>query len=95
MTWTETLSKTERRAQIKEYIINRFKEIYSYSENPLEFTISDGSKMKVVSLGGTHFDSLVMSYKSDYDDDDGDVYHIDDYDSPESLFTAMLEETQR
>ena len=53
--------------------------------------------MSVISLGGTHFDDIVMNYKSPdgWDNDDGDLYHIDDYTTIEELFSAMLSETYR
>ena len=43
MKWAEVSSKDERREQIKGSVINKFKEIYRYSEYPLEFTLNDGS----------------------------------------------------
>lgn len=97
MIWKETNSKAERRAQIKSYVIERFKKIYPFiSENDtVLFRLNDEEIMKVVSLGGTHFDDLVMNYKSPNDSDDGDLYTIDDFDTPEKLFEAMLEETKR
>ena len=97
MIWKETSSKAERRAQIKSYIIEQFKKVYPFtSENDtVLFRINDEEVMKVVSLGGTHFDALVMDYTSPYDSDDGDLYHIDDYETPEEMFKAMLEETKQ
>lgn len=97
MIWKETSSKAERRAQIKSYIIEQFKKIYPFTfENDIVmFRINDEEVMKVISLGGTHFDDLVMDYTSLNDSDDGDLYTIDDYDTPEKLFEAMLAETKR
>jgi hypothetical protein len=97
MIWKETGSKTERRLQIKEDIIERFKSVYPNitRENKIVFILPDKTEMKVISLGGTHFDHLVMNYKSDNVDDDGDLYSIDDYETVEELFSEMLEETKR
>lgn len=97
MIWQETSSKAERRLQIKSYIIEQFKNVYPFTSenNTVLFHINDEEVMKIVSLGGTHFDALVMDYTSPYDSDDGDLYHIDDYDTPEEMFNAMLEETKR
>lgn len=99
MIWKGTKSKTERRNEIKADLVNRFKAVFPFTvnNNTVLFTLPDGMIMSVVSLGGTHFDDIVMNYKSPdgWDNDDGDLYHIDDYTTIEELFSAMLSETYR
>ena len=100
MIWKETKNKKQRRNELRKYIEDCFKKVYPFSitENGLPvFSLPDGLKMNVFSMGGTHFDSLGMSYKNspEFGDDDGDLYDIDSFNTPEELFKAMLEETKR
>ena len=48
-------------------------------------------------MHGKGFNCLGMEYgeTSEVFPDDGDLYHIDDYDTPDEMFNAMLEETKR
>lgn len=77
--------------EIKQFVENEFKKIYPYDEKDgiVLFSLPDGSAMKVVLLGGD-FNALVLDYISE----DGDLYYFDDYDTPEKIFRAMLEETK-
>lgn len=94
------MKKTDRRrSELREYVENRFKSIYPFkiAENGFAiFDLPDGLKMSVFSIGGKHFDSLGINYTNspEFGDDDGDLYHIDDFETPEDLFNAMLNETK-
>ena len=87
MIWSERQSLTET----KQFVENKFKEVYPYTERngDVFFSLPDGCTMKVVLLGGD-FHALVL----DYTVDDGDLYFIEDYKTPDELFKAMLEETK-
>lgn len=100
MIWKETKNKSQRCDELRQYIEDRFKKVYPFSvteKGSSVFSLPDGLKMSVFSMSGTHFDSLGMNYKNspEFGDDDGDLYYIDDFDTPEDLFSAMLEETKR
>lgn len=97
MIWTETKSLDERRTEIRKYIENRFKEIYPFREikNKVVFLLPDGFEMSLFSMGGLKFDCLGMNYTNSQEDDDGDLYSIDDYETANELFNDMLEETRR
>lgn len=53
--------------------------------------------MHLFSMSGFHFDCLEMNYTNlkEHEDDDGDLYFIDDYETVDELFNDMFEETRR
>ena len=93
-TWTEVLKKYK---SVKDYLITRMKNVYLFSEeeSSVIFEVDNDTKMKIVELTGKDENSFVMNYYSSDDEDDGDQYYISEYDTPDELFYAMLEETQR
>lgn len=93
-TWTEVLKKYK---SVKDYLITRMKNVYLFSEeeSSVIFEVDNDTKMKIVELTGKDENSFVMNYYSSDDEDDGDQYYISEYDTPDELFNAMLEETQR
>lgn len=95
MTWTASTSRKMSIDEARSFVEEQFKKIYPFEikNEKVLFTLPDGSIMKVVSLG-TKFNALVMDYTSSTDSDDGDMYYLDDYTSPEEMFIAMLEETK-
>ena len=97
MTWKEIQSSNDFLQDVKSYIEKKFCKVYGVSENTKEpvFQLPDGNKMKIITMHGSGFECLIMNYKSDFDDDDGDQFYPDDYSSPDEMFSAMLEETRR
>jgi hypothetical protein len=93
-TWTEVLKNYK---SVKDYLITRMKNVYLFSEeeSSVIFEVDNDTKMKIVELTGKDENSFVMNYYSSDDEDDGDQYYISEYDTPDELFNAMLEETQR
>jgi hypothetical protein len=69
--------------------------LFSEEESSVIFEVDNDTKMKIVELTGKDENSFVMNYYSSDDEDDGDQYYISEYDTPDELFNAMLEETQR
>ena len=98
MIWKE--SPKPKNKSLREYIEEKFQKIYPYEidkeDNRVYFDLPDGSTVRV-----DNFDknvSLVLSYWSDIDEDmrgDGDRYYLEDYDTLDDMFEAMLEETRR
>lgn len=97
MTWKEIQSSNDFLQDVKSYMEKLFCEIYIFSKNGKEtvFHLPDGYKMKVITMHGSGFNCLIMNYKSNSDDDDGDQFYPDDYSTPDEMFSAMLEETRR
>lgn len=95
MTWTASSFRKMSINEARSFVEEEFKKIYPFEtkNETVLFTLPDGSIMKVVSLG-TKFNALVMDYTSSTDSDDGDMYYLGDYTSPEEMFAAMLEETK-
>ena len=95
MTWTENSSRQMNINDARVFIEERFKGVYPFEEKngTVLFTLPDGFIMKVVSLG-SKFNALVMDYTSSFDSDDGDTYRLEDFETPDAMFEAMLEETR-
>ena len=95
MTWTENSSRQMNINDARAFIEERFKGVYPFEEKneTVLFTLPDGFIMKVVSLG-SKFNALVMDYTSSFDSDDGDTYRLEDFETPDAMFEAMLEETR-
>lgn len=96
MTWKETPNNKS----LQEYIEERLKKIYPYEidkeDNRIYFSLPDESVVRVDNFKKNEV--LVMSYWSDIDEDmrgDGDLYYLEDYDTLDEMFEAMLEETRR
>ena len=99
MTWTEIRRSNDLVNDAKAYAVERLKKIFMClpSEETPTFILPDGTFMRVFSMHGKGFNCLGMEYgeTSEVFPDDGDLYHIDDYDTPDEMFKAMLEETKR
>ena len=97
VTWAELLPMNDSITTAKEYIIERMKSIYEFNivDNIVFFYLDQDTVMHIVTLHWKDEDSLVMDYHSPDDDDDGDQYFISDYETPDEMFQAMLEETRR
>ena len=97
MTWAEILSSSDKLSDTKSFLIKEFSKIYSFSSinDDTVFSLPDGLSMRIFTMHGKGFGCLGMNYKSDDSNDDGDLYYPDEYDTPNELFLAMLEETRR
>lgn len=99
MKWTELQKTNDLLNDAKDYIIEQMKQQYHYEtkDNAIIFSLPDNVFMKVFSMHGEHFNCLGMEYGSTPDllPEDGDLYYIADYDTPEQLFYAMLAEIKR
>lgn len=97
MTWTEIQSSNDMLSDIKSFLVREFSKIYSFSRinDDTVFSLPDGLSMSIFTMHGKGFGCLGMNYKAVNSNDDGDLYYPDDYDTPNELFLAMLEETRR
>lgn len=97
MTWTEIRSSDDLLIDIKTFLEKKFSMIYSADKSGGDtvFSLPDGSSMRIFLMHGKKFNCLGINYKSDNDDEDGDLYYPEDFETPDDMFTAMLEETQR
>ena len=97
MTWKEIQSSDDCLEKVKSLLIERFKEIYKYTVDNKEiiFSVPGGYLMKIFTMHGKSFSSLGMNYKSDIEDDDGDLFYPEDFEKFDDMFSAMLEETKR
>lgn len=92
MKWTEL-------PKLNKFVTEKMKSEYPYQEKDGDviFSLPDGLFMRIFSMSGEHFNCLGMEYGETPDllPDDGDLYYVGDYSTPEKLFDAMLEETKR
>lgn len=97
ITWTELFKTDDNIADAKEFIIEQMKKHYEhYERNGITYFKTDvDTTMHICVLRWKTEDSLVMSYHSPDDDDDGDQFYISDYSTPNEMFMAMLEEIKR
>jgi len=94
--WTELLTSKSDIKTVKSFFESKMKEHYkSFEKNGTTcFILSHDTTMHICAFNEGTESCLVMSYKSSDDDDDGDQYYISDYDTPDEMFKAMLEETK-
>ncbi len=94
ITWTELLKPNDDFFTLKQFIIEKMKKHYSHYEKDgvTYFKIDKDTVMYICVLHWQTENSLVMSYCSPDDDDDGDQYYPDDYTSPDEMFESMLKE---
>lgn len=92
-TWTELLKNDDFQA-VKQFVTEKMKEYYDcYEKNGVTyFKVGENTTMHICLLHGKTENSLVMSYLSPDDNDDGDQYYTDDYSSPDNMFEDMLRE---
>lgn len=99
MIWKEIRKTDDLVNDAKSFIIAQMKKQYKYitSESEPIFILNDKVFMRVFTMHGENFNCLGMEYGENPDvlSDDGDLYYIDDFGTPEDLFNAMLEETKR
>ncbi len=100
MTWRGIKKTNDSVLELKAYVIGEFEKIYQFDlvNDNIVFALSDNLFMSIDTIQwDENLFCLVMSYgeSPDLRPDDGDTYYIDDYDTPEELFDAMLKETQR
>ncbi len=97
MTWTEIRSNDNYLNDTKSFLEKKFSKIYTADQvgNDTVFSLPDGLEMTIFILHGKAFNCLGMNYRSETDNEDGDLYYPEDFETPDDMFTAMLEETQR
>jgi hypothetical protein len=96
MTWMEIRSDDDFLDSARSYMITRFKEIYkSFTKGGKTFfELSDGCTMHIDTMHSKDFECLVMVYVSENDNDDGDQYWPEDFETPNDMLEAMLAETK-
>ncbi len=93
--WTELLSAEDSIRTVKKLLEEKFKEYYSYfyKNGKLYFNLPHDTTMELVILRWATESSIVMSYESPGDNDDGDQFFPTDFKTLDDMFAAMLKET--
>ena len=92
--WTERSKNNAAIGKVKEYIISKMKDRFEYYEKGGEiyFKTNDDTVMHVCILKRDTESSLVMSYNSPNDSEDGDQFYVSDYSSLDEMFEEMYRE---
>ena len=98
MKWTGK-SKSELKQEAVRLVEEQFMSVYPYNkpnDGKIRFTIPDGSEFSVFTMDFGKSGAIGLEYfGGESDGEDGDLYYIEDYDTPEAMFAEMLEETRR
>lgn len=104
--YSETMKK-KRIHEVVEWVENKLADIYEEIELAFDyghercFLLPDGTVIHVVGMIGEKFNDIVVEYsqnmeqKRKMDTEDGDLFPIDDpeeFESPDDMFNAILEE---
>lgn len=99
MTWTEIQKTDDLINDTKDFMIEQMKEYFECvsSQKIPTFILPDKLFMRIFAIHGKHSDCLGMEYGETPSvfPDDGDLYYISDFKTPNDMFYSMLEETKR
>lgn len=99
MTWKAIRNQNDIVSDALTFITEKLKTLFPFSESEKNciFLLPDGVYMRVFSMRGDSFNCLGMEYGDSPNAlcDDGDLYYPQDYETPDDMLNAMLEEINR